>query len=87
MLFLWEKRSEYEKNNFQINRSPNTLYLTFADNSEKRVEVVNLQGRVLSSQSFSAKTRSVDISNLTRGVFVLRVFEGSGVGVVRCVRE
>ena len=74
------------KSNFQISRSPSTLNLTFADNSEKRVEIVNLQGRILSSQSFSARTRSVDISNLTRGVFVLRVFENGKVSSVRFVR-
>ena len=75
------------QSNFQISRNSNSLHLNFADNSEKRVEIVNLQGRVLNSQSFSAKTRSVDISSLTRGVFVLRVFDGAGVGVVRFVRE
>jgi len=61
--------------------------LNFADNSLKRIEIVNLQGRILNSQSFSAKTQSVDISNLSRGVFFLRVFDGGGVGVVRFVRE
>jgi len=75
------------QSNFQISRNSNSLHLNFADNSLKRIEIVNLQGRILNSQSFSAKTQSVDISNLPRGVFVLRVFEGSGVGVVRFVRE
>jgi len=81
------KQNAQTQSNFQISRNSNSLHLNFADNSLKRIEIVNLQGRILNSQSFSAKTQSVDISNLSRGVFVLRVFEGGGVGVVRFVRE
>jgi hypothetical protein len=81
------KQKLLAKNNFQISRNSNSLNLNFADNSQKRIEIVNLQGKALKQTSFSAKNTSVDISNLPKGVFVLRVFENGKVNSVKFVRE
>ena len=71
------------QNNFRTNRNSNNLTLNFANNSERRIEIVNLQGRVIKSQSFSAKIHSVNIENLPRNVYVLRVFENGKINSVR----
>ena len=81
------KQPAQTKNNFQINRSANSLNLNFSDNSERKIEIVNLQGRILNSQSFSTKIHNVDISNLSKNIYVLRIFENRNVNSVKFVKE
>jgi len=81
------KQRTQTSRSFQINQNSNSLNLNFSANSQKRIEILNLQGRVLNSQSFSTKNKSVSIANLPRGVFFLRVFEGGNVNSVKFVRE
>lgn len=81
------KQTIKTKNNFQFNQNKNSLKLNFADNSQKRIEILNLQGKMLKQTSLSAKNASVDISTLSKGIFFLRVFENGKVNSVKFVRE
>ena len=80
------KQIAQTQNNFQINRTANSLNLNFSDNSQKRIEIVNMQGRILASQNFSAKIHNVNISSLSRNIYILRVFENERASSVRFVK-
>jgi hypothetical protein len=84
---IYEKQKTLLNNNFQISRNSNSLKLNFADNSQKRIEIVNLQGKTLKSQKFSAKIHNVNISNLPKSVYILRVFENEKANSVKFVKE
>ncbi|MFY0603960.1 MAG: T9SS type A sorting domain-containing protein [Flavobacteriaceae bacterium] len=45
--------------------------------SEKEVRIFNVLGRQVYTTSFSSNNKLVDISNLTSGVYILKVLEGS----------
>ena len=81
------KKEMLQKNHFQISKNSNMLYLNFADNSDKRIEIINPQGSLLKSHRFSTKTHSVNIGSLPRGVYILRIFENEKVNSVRFVKE
>ena len=83
---IYGKQEMRTKNNFQISRNSNTLNLNFADNSKKRIEIINLQGKILNSQKFSSETYNINIGNLPKNVYILRIFKNGEINSVKFVK-
>ena len=81
------KQKVEPKNSFQVSKSTNSLSLNFIDNSARKIEIINLQGKILKSQNFSAKIHNINIENLPKNVYVLRIFENGKINSVKFVKE
>jgi hypothetical protein len=82
-----KKQSNKLKDNIQIHKTSNSLLLNFANNSEKKIEIMNLQGKILKSERFSAKIHNVNIENLSPNIYIVKILENGKVNSVKFIKE
>lgn len=65
----------------------NSLTITTGSIDKKQVVLFNVLGRKVFSQSFTGTRRTLDIPNLSSGVYVLKVTEGSKIATQKLIIE
>jgi hypothetical protein len=78
----------FDSSNFTYYPNPvkNVLNLSYSQNISQ-VEVYNLLGQKMNSNSFNATTAQVDMSNLASGAYLVRVTSNNTTKTVRVIKE
>jgi hypothetical protein len=80
--------NEVVVNGFSILPNPATSKITIkADNNFNKAEIVNFLGQVVVSQNNSTETTEIDVSNLTNGVYFVRIISDNGTSVQKFVKQ
>ena len=80
--------SSFDNSNFSYYPNPvkNTLNLSY--NQEiSSVEVFNLLGQKVSSNNFNANTAQIEMSNLSKGAYMVRVTSNNQVKTIKVIKE
>jgi ligand-binding sensor domain-containing protein len=73
--------------NIVIYPNPATDKLTIESQHKSAIEILNIQGQIIMQQQLQQGKTDIDISGLTKGVYVLRMFSNDNTGVTRIVKE
>ncbi|PBQ30371.1 hypothetical protein CNR22_00865 [Sphingobacteriaceae bacterium] len=69
------------------NPASSELTVTLPDNSDKIITVIDLTGRVLSSNSSSKESTKIDLSNFANGIYYVKIQSNSSSEVVKIVKH
>jgi len=88
----WTRREVgIEKNNkitFLVSPNPATSHITISsENRFNSVEIINFLGQSVISQTIEGNTVSLNIENLTKGVYFVRIATDSGSSVQKFVKQ
>ena len=80
--------SSFDNNNFTYYPNPvkNTLNLSY-DQEISNVTIFNLMGQKVSSQAINSNQGQVDMSNLSHGVYLVKVSSNNQVKTLRVIKE
>ena len=65
--------------------SSGILNISSASSSAKSVAIFNLLGKKILTQSFSGTTKAIDVSAISKGVYLLKVTEGNNIATKKLV--
>jgi hypothetical protein len=73
---------------FSIVPNPATNNIAITAKSDfSKVEIVNFLGQTVLSQSNDSKESRVDVSNLTNGIYFVRITSDNGTSVQKFVKQ
>jgi len=78
---------EMNKNNLLIYPIPATDQVTIEVPQKATIEILNIQGQVIQQQQIQQGKTDMDISELAKGVYILRLFSNDKTEVRRIVKE
>lgn len=89
---FWEPSLETdhsdEPNNFSYSPNPVKDFLTLSNNYEiQKVEILNLVGQKISSTVFNSNEIKIDMSSLSKGIYLLNVFSVSSTKTIKIIKE
>ena len=65
----------------------NNLTITTNSIDTKRVDIFNVLGKRVFSQSFTGTSETLEISNVSSGIYILKVTEGNKVATQKLIIE
>ncbi|MCE5305899.1 T9SS type A sorting domain-containing protein, partial [bacterium] len=51
------------------------------------IEIINLQGQVIKSQKILGNQSTLDLSNVSAGVYILKIYSNSGFVVRKLIKQ
>ncbi len=79
-----------EINGFNVYPNPvkgNSLTVTTSSTEAKTVNIFNVLGRKVFSQRFSSMNKTMDISGISSGVYIMKVSEGNNIATKKLIIE
>jgi len=77
-------------NGFNVYPNPvkgNSLTVTTSSTEVKTVNIFNVLGRKVFSQRFSSMNKTMDISGISSGVYIMKVSEGNNIATKKLIIE
>jgi len=71
----------------KIYPNPTTNYLTIETSLKSSIEILNIQGQTIMQQQLQQEKTDVDISELAKGVYILRLHSNEKTAVTKIVKE
>ena len=65
----------------------NSLTVTTSSTEAKTVNIFNVLGRKIFSQRFSSMNKTMDISEISSGVYIMKVSEGNNIATKKLIIE
>ena len=65
----------------------NSLTVTTSSTEAKTVNIFNVLGRKVFSQRFSSMNKTMDISGISSGVYIMKVSEGNNIATKKLIIE
>lgn len=81
--------SDYDKQAFDIYPNPvkNSINVTVPDYQTLDFTICNLQGQVLQNHKISKGTSNIDLSNISKGLYILKAVNKDGISVRKLIKE
>jgi hypothetical protein len=79
---------EYEKDALQINLHPNPandIVTITSKNDFSKIELLNVTGQVLLSETVNDKTRQINLNDFSEGIYFVKVVYANGMSVTKKV--
>ncbi len=77
------------KNKFKIYPNPTTSHITiqFSNLNNAKLEVYDINGRVLQNQNLNSTSNTVDISRLPSGMYLFKVSSDEGSAMTKVIKN
>ena len=76
-----------ENNSINVYPNPSTNNITIESHGQSRIEVSNIEGRLINSVVSCGNKTKVDISGLQSGIYLVKVKSEEGMEVGKFVKE
>lgn len=73
--------------NTEIFPNPANDILNIEISKKATLEIINIQGQVVETKGLTIKSNSLDLSNLVRGVYTLRIKTDSGIEMKKLIKQ
>lgn len=76
-----------EMKELKVYPNPSSTSIMVEVSGRGELSIINLNGQVLINHTLSQKEETIDISNIPRGIYILRFISGENVDAVKLVKE
>jgi len=77
--------------NYNVSVFPNPasdyLQIEQSEANISHIEIINLQGQVIKSQRILGNQSTLDLSNVSAGVYILKIYTNSGFVVKKLIKQ
>ncbi|MEN6511989.1 MAG: T9SS type A sorting domain-containing protein, partial [Chloroherpetonaceae bacterium] len=80
---------EYPEDNISVFPNPANDYLKIEQGEANisHVEIINLQGQIVKSQRILGNQSTLDLTNLSTGVYILKIYTDSGFIIKKLIKQ
>ena len=79
--------NDYQISNFSIYPNPANDKLNIEIEEMATLEIINLQGQIVMTNSLTEKVKNLDISNLKCGIYTLRLITNKGIAIRKLIKQ
>jgi hypothetical protein len=79
--------ADLESNNIKIYPSPTTDNLTIEMPQSSRIEVMNVEGQIISLIESADKKTTINLSNLSSGIYIIKALTENGIVTKKFLKQ
>jgi len=79
----------YQSDEIIIYPNPTSEFINIvnANSQIERVEIIDIQGRIMIIQSIGGNQANINISNLNSGIYIIKIYTNSGLKVDKIIKK